>query len=114
MEIFRQLQQHLPPFAFDIFKLCIWLLLLMLIFLPLERLCEQHSQKVVRKAFFTDLGYYFLNGILPRMLLILPLSMLVWGLHHVMPSGIDAFVTGMPLWLRFTAAVIVGEFGSYW
>lgn len=69
MEILRQLQQQLPPFVFDIFRLCLWLVLLIAIFVPLERLCALHPQKVFRKAFFTDLGYYFLNGLLPKLLL---------------------------------------------
>jgi hypothetical protein len=38
MEILRELQQNLPPFAVDIIRLGIWVLLLMMIFVPLERL----------------------------------------------------------------------------
>lgn len=114
MEILRQLQQHLPPFAFDVFKLCIWLMLLMVVFVPLERVCARHPQKVFRKGFLTDLGYYFLNSLLPKLLLILPLSMIAWALHHFAPSGLYSWVAGMPLWMRFVAAMIVGEFGSYW
>ena len=73
------MQQYLLSFASDVFKLCIWLLLLMVIFIPLERFFSQHPQKVFRKGFLTDLGYYFLNGILPKLILILPFSVLAWG-----------------------------------
>ena len=68
MEIIRQLQQHLSPFAVEMFKVCVWLLLLLVIFGPLERLYGLHRQKVFRKAFLTDLGYYFLNSFLPKLL----------------------------------------------
>ncbi len=114
MEILRQLQQHLPPFVLDVFRLCVWLVLLTVIFVPLERLCGVHTQKVFRKGFLTDLGYYFLNSLLPKLLLILPLSMIAWGLHYLVPSGLYSSVAAIPLWTRFAAALIVGEFGSYW
>jgi sterol desaturase/sphingolipid hydroxylase (fatty acid hydroxylase superfamily) len=114
METLRQLQQNLPPFALDIFRLCIWLVLLMVIFVPLERLCAQHPQKVFRKGFLTDLGYYFLNSLLPKFLLILPMSMVAGGLHYLELIGLYSWVADMPFWMRFAAAMIVGEFGAYW
>jgi sterol desaturase/sphingolipid hydroxylase (fatty acid hydroxylase superfamily) len=86
----------------------------MAIFIPLERLCALHPQKIFRKEFLTDLGYYFLNSLLPKLLLILPLSIIAWGLHQSMPSGLYSWVASMPLWMRFAAAMIVGDFGSYW
>lgn len=114
METLRQLQQHLPPFAFGVFKLCIWLLLLMVVFVPLERFFARHSQKVFRKAFLTDLAYYFINSLLPKLLLILPLSLIAWGLHFLAPIGLYSWIATMPLGMRFAAAMIVGEFGAYW
>ena len=114
MEILRQLQPYLPPIAFDVFKLCIWLLLLMAVFMPLEKLCARHPQKVFRKAFPTDLGYYFINSLLPKLLLILPLSMIAWALHYLAPNGVYSWIAAMPLGMRFAAAIVVGEFGAYW
>ena len=114
METLQQLHLHLPPFALNVFKLCIWLLLLMAVFIPLERLSAQRAQRVFRQGFVGDLGYYFLNSLLPKLLLVLPLSMIAWGLHHFVPSGLYARVADMPLWLRFAAAMIGGEFGAYW
>lgn len=114
MEILRLLQQNLPPFALDVFRLCIWLVLLMAIFVPLERLCARHPQKVFRKGFLTDLGYYFLNSLLPKFLLILPMSMVAGGLHYLAPIGLYSWMADMPLLTRFAAAMIVGEFGAYW
>jgi sterol desaturase/sphingolipid hydroxylase (fatty acid hydroxylase superfamily) len=114
METLRQLQHHLLPLALNVFKLCIWLLLLMVVFIPLERLCAQNPQKVFRKGFLTDLGYYFLNSLLPKLILILPLSMIAWGVHYFVPSGLYAWVAGMSLRTRLVATIIVGEFGAYW
>lgn len=114
MEIVRQLQQHLPPLVFDLVRLGVWFVLLMVVFVPLERLCAQHPQKVFRKEFAMDLGYYFINSLLPKLLLILPISTAAWVLHYLAPSGLYAWVADMHPGLRFAAAIIVGELGSYW
>ncbi len=63
-------------FARDFFRLSIWLVLLMIIFIPLERISAPHPQRVFRKAFLPDLVYYFLNNLLPQFLLIVPMSII--------------------------------------
>src|ERR1019366_4695124 len=105
------LYQHVPRFALDVFRLCAWLMLLMAIFVPLEKRCALHPQKVFRRAFSTDLAYYFLSSLLPKLLLILPMTLIAWAVHHVQPSGMYAWVAGVPLWARFPAAMVVGEVG---
>ena len=114
MKILLQLQQHLPTFAIDVFRLFIWLLLLMVVLVPLEKLCALHPQQAFRPGFVTDMGYYFLNNLLPKLLLALPLSMIAMGLHHFVPGGLYSWVADMPLWLRFASAMVVGEVGVYW
>ncbi|HME09695.1 MAG TPA: sterol desaturase family protein [Bryobacteraceae bacterium] len=105
--------QHLP-FAIDIVRLCVWLALLMAIFVPLERFFALHRQRIFRKAFATDLVYYFLSGLVPNLLLLAPMSVAAWALHSFAPSGMYARMGAMPVWARFAAAMIVGEVGSYW
>ena len=85
MELLQQLK-HLPAFFVDIARLCVWLLLLMAIFVPLERLFSAHPQKIFRKFFFRDLGYYFLSGVLPKILLVIPMAMIAWVLHRIVPG----------------------------
>ena len=77
---------RLQALSVDIARLCVWLLLLITIFVPLERLCALHPQKVFRKGFLTDLAYYFLSSLLPKLLLILPMAVLGWGLRHIIPT----------------------------
>jgi sterol desaturase/sphingolipid hydroxylase (fatty acid hydroxylase superfamily) len=105
---------HLLPFAIDVLRLGIWLLLLMVVFVPLERLFSVHPQKFFRKSFPVDLGYYFLNNLLPKVLLTVPVAFLAWGLHSVVPGGLHSWVAGMSLWTRAGAALVVAEFGFYW
>jgi sterol desaturase/sphingolipid hydroxylase (fatty acid hydroxylase superfamily) len=108
------MQQYLPSLALDIFRLCIWLVILAIVFIPLERLCAQQKQPVFRKEFFIDLGYYFLNSILPKLLLILPMSIVAAVVHRIEPSGIYGGVAALPLYVRFVLAIVVGEVGAYW
>jgi sterol desaturase/sphingolipid hydroxylase (fatty acid hydroxylase superfamily) len=113
-EILQPVAHYLRPFAVDFLPLAAWLLLLMAIFAPLERLFPLHPQKVLRKAFVTDLGYYFLNSLLPKLLLIPPLTMIAWVANYFVPGGLHSWVAGMPPCTRFAAAMIVGEIGFYW
>jgi sterol desaturase/sphingolipid hydroxylase (fatty acid hydroxylase superfamily) len=114
METLRQLHQYLLSLAFDVFRLSIWLAILAIVFIPLERLCAQQRQPVFRSGFIIDLGYYFLNSILPKLLLILPMSIVAWGIHHLVPSGAYAWAAQLSMHTRFGLAIVVGEFGAYW
>ncbi len=98
----------------DALRLSVWLGLLLLIFVPLERLSPQHKQKVFRQEFLIDLLYYFLNSLLPKFLLVLPLSILAWAVHRLEPTGLYAGVASLSVGTRFLLAIIVGEFGAYW
>ena len=73
-----------------------------------------HPQQVFRKSFPVDLGYYFLNSLLPKMILTLPMALISWGLRYVVPRGLHTWVAGMPMPGRLAAALVVGEFGFYW
>ena len=106
--------QHLTNFVRDLLQLCVWLVLLLLVFVPLERIFAHHRQKVLRRSFGADLFYYFLNGILPKLLLILPMTMLAAAAHHLVPSAFYSAVGGMPVWLRIGAALAANEVGGYW
>jgi sterol desaturase/sphingolipid hydroxylase (fatty acid hydroxylase superfamily) len=114
METLGHLGQHLLPLARDFFRLCIWLALLMAIFVPLERIWALHPQKVFRKAFLADLFYYFLSSLLPKLLLIVPMAFAGWLLHYVTPGGLQARAAALPFGMRFLAATVVGEVGFYW
>lgn len=114
METLRYLQQHLPPFAFDVVKFCNGLILLAILLVPLEKLFALRSQKVLRQGLVTDIGYYFLSSLLPNRLLVLPLAALAFALQQVGPLPLHLWVADLPLWLRFAIALVVAEVGFYW
>ena len=98
----------------DIARLGVWLALLSLIFIPLERLFALRPGKVWRAGVVTDLAYYFMNALLPNLMLIAPLTLLAWVLHRLMPGGYLAAVAQLPGWARLAATLLVGELGFYW
>jgi sterol desaturase/sphingolipid hydroxylase (fatty acid hydroxylase superfamily) len=106
--------QELPPFVVDIIRLSLWFLLLTVIFVPLERLFALHPQKIFRKSFLVDLGYYFLNNLLPKALLVLPVAAIAWVMHRMIPGAVHEWTASLPLGARLGAALVVGEFGFYW
>ena len=114
MDVLRFLQQHLPAYAVQLVRLCIWLALLTVIFAPLERLFALHPKKIFRKAILTDLGYYFLSSLIPSLLLSMPLALVAWSVHRLIPTGFTGAIAAWPGWLRVAAAMIVGDIGFYW
>jgi sterol desaturase/sphingolipid hydroxylase (fatty acid hydroxylase superfamily) len=114
MEFPAKVYQHLLSYATDFARLTVWLIVLVAVFGLLERAFALHRQKLARKAFFQDLGYYFLSGFSAGRLLILPMSAIAWGLHHVVPGSVQTLATGLPVAARMAAATVVGEIGFYW
>ncbi|MDD5272193.1 MAG: sterol desaturase family protein [Methylovulum sp.] len=106
--------QQLPSFVIDVFRLSLWLLIIMVIFAPLERLWPLRSQAFFRKAWLTDLIYFFLSGLLPKFLLVVPMGLIALWLRDFVPAELHSHVAQLPLWARFVAAMVVGEFGAYW
>ncbi|HLK65425.1 MAG TPA: sterol desaturase family protein [Bryobacteraceae bacterium] len=113
MEI-PELEPLVFSFLMDVFRLSVWLLLLLIVFVPIERLAGIHPQKVFRKSFAIDLTYYFLNSLIPKVLLAVPTALLAWGLHYVVPAGFRSWVADLAPPLRLAIALVVGEFGFYW
>ena len=106
--------QHLIAFLRDAGRLCAWLVLLAVIFLPLERLFALHPKKFFRKALWQDLGYFFISGLIPGLLLAAPFSIIAIGGHALVPHGVQETISALPLWQRVLAGLVVGEIGFYW
>lgn len=108
------LPRHLFSLAKELVGLAAWLVLLLIVFVPLERIFGQRSQKVFRRSFGADLFYYFLNGILPKLMLIVPLTVLSAGVHRLVPLAFYSSVAAMPMWVRLAAGLVLNEIGGYW
>jgi hypothetical protein len=113
METLGNLGQHLLPLARDFFRLCIWLALLMAIFVPLERIWGCIRKRCSVKRFLWTCSY-FLSSLLPKLLLIVPMAFAGWLLHYLTPGGLQTRAAALPFGMRFFAATVVGEVGFYW
>ncbi|MGL4541043.1 MAG: sterol desaturase family protein, partial [Polymorphobacter sp.] len=114
MEILRHIQLIWPPWAFEFFKFGNGLLLLALVFVPLERLFAARPQPVRRTGWKTDIVYYFLSSLLPPKLVVMAVLALVLAMEAWAPRGLFPTLADLPLWLRFPLAVLIAEVGFYW
>lgn len=101
-------------FMLNVARLCAWLVLLSLVFVPLERLFELHPHKFFRKELLQDLGFFFISGLVPGLLLGLPLSLVAYVAHALVPLGLQNAVASWHLWQRVLLGLVVGEVGFYW
>jgi sterol desaturase/sphingolipid hydroxylase (fatty acid hydroxylase superfamily) len=106
--------EHLFTVAKMAASLSVWLVLLALVFLPLERLFSLRPARVFRAAFLTDLGYYFINGIVPGLALGVPLAAAAWIAHRWIPASLTGAFAHSSLAVRFIVALLVTEVGFYW
>ncbi len=104
----------LSGLAIDVFRLCVWLVVLTAVFVPLERLFARAPSPVWRREIGIDLGYYFLNSLVPAALIALPLALFATLVQRVLPAGFHAAVHALPLWLSIPAGLVVADIGSYW
>jgi sterol desaturase/sphingolipid hydroxylase (fatty acid hydroxylase superfamily) len=106
--------QQLISVATELLRLSVWLLILAAFFAPVEKLWGSRPKAFFRRAFGTDLIYFFLSGFAPKLLLVIPLSLLARLLHRVGPSDYYDSVALLPFWFRLVAGLVVGEVGGYW
>ena len=107
-------QQQLVALVREIIRLSAWLLLLAVIFLPLERLFALHPRRIFCKSLAQDLSYYFISGLVPGLLMAVPLSLAAYGAHSLVPWRLQSAVAALPIWQRALAGLLVSEIGFYW
>ncbi len=71
-------------------------------------------RKFFSKALLQDLGFYFISGIVPGLLLATPLALVATGVHALVPQRMQEVVAGWHLWQRIVVGFVVGEVGFYW
>jgi sterol desaturase/sphingolipid hydroxylase (fatty acid hydroxylase superfamily) len=114
MEFLRHLQATWPPWALDLVKVGNGLLLLVLLFVPLERLFALRPKALLREGWRTDVVYYFITSLLPPRLVVLPVAALLWALHAWAPQGLLPGAAQWPVAVRLPLALAVAEVGFYW
>lgn len=90
------------------------LVVLAVIFVPLELAFRRQPVPLVRDRLMADVAFFFLNSILPGVLLAALLSLFVPLIRPLYDTGIYGWIGSLPLAMRFSLAVIVGDIGAYW
>lgn len=98
----------------QVVRLSVWLALLILLFVPLERLFSLHPSQYFKLHTASDIAFYFLNSLVPNIVLIVPTAVLASALHNLMPDAYLAYVASLPIWMRLAAVLVVAEIGAYW
>ena len=114
MSLFASLPPAIAAFGVDVLRLCVWLVLLTIVFVPLERMFARAPSRVLRHEVGIDLGYYFINSLVPAALLVLPLALLAATVQRLVPAEFHAAVRALPLWAAIPAGLVVADIGSYW
>jgi len=90
------------------------LLLVILIFVPLERLLAlRPKQEILRGGWVTDVVHLFITGILIKFGLALVIAATIFGAERLVPADWHAAVAAQPHWLQFIEVFIVADLGFY-
>ncbi len=100
--------------ALDGLSMLVWLVLLCVIFIPLERLLGQPGAASQRRDWGHNLVYFFLSSIVPAIALSAPVALFGTMAAMLLPSSIPASMAALPLPARLGLAFVVGEIGFYW
>jgi sterol desaturase/sphingolipid hydroxylase (fatty acid hydroxylase superfamily) len=111
---FLSAHQHLLGVFLQLVRLVVWLVALAAVFAPLEHFFAVRPAKLFSKGWLTNLGWYFLNSLVPAFLLGPPAALIVYVIHAVIPASVTDAAASLPLWARMVGAMVVGEIGFYW
>jgi sterol desaturase/sphingolipid hydroxylase (fatty acid hydroxylase superfamily) len=90
------------------------LLVLALVFIPMERIWSLHEEKIFRKGWQTDLKHFFASHAGAQLLsfmTIIPVQVLfAWTVK----LSFQRYVAAQPVWLQFFEILFVADLFSYW
>lgn len=105
---------NLPFYAgFDYFV--ITLLILALVFIPLEGFfAKNKQQKLLRVGWVTDIKYFMFGHIGIQLFSFLTVMPIQYWITHISNNPIVPFIQAQPIWLQFIELLIVVDFTTYW
>jgi sterol desaturase/sphingolipid hydroxylase (fatty acid hydroxylase superfamily) len=98
----------MDPFGFKV------ILIIFLVFVPLERLFAMHPQKVFRRDWGNDVIFLLLNGVLTKLGLLALIVGIISAAAWIVPASFQAVVGGLPYWVQIPAIIVIADFGFYW
>jgi sterol desaturase/sphingolipid hydroxylase (fatty acid hydroxylase superfamily) len=104
----------LNEFAGGALRLCAWLALLTVLFVPLERCFGVRHAPRPRRELRHNLAYYVISSMVPIVLLSVPMALLAAAARHLVPIALTSALQGLPPATRLALAFVIGEIGFYW
>ena len=95
-------------------QVCVVLLLLTMVFAPLERLFSVRRARFFYTGWATNLGWYFVAALTPLLILAPILAAVAAVFRTVLPEPWTSAASALPEGWRMALALVVGEFGFYW
>ncbi|MET2825853.1 sterol desaturase family protein [Mesorhizobium shangrilense] len=90
------------------------ILVIALIFLPLERLLPLHAeQSPTRRHWLNDVVYLVFNGILIKTGLLVVIGVAMLAAHRLVPDSLTAAIQSQPVWLQAIEVLLIADTGFY-
>lgn len=107
------MSQLIQQFLVDFLRLTLWLGLLAAVFVPLERLFG-NPERGPKSPILGEIGYYFLNNLLPAMLLAAPLALVAALSRKLLPGAWLELLAATPFVVKLFISLFLSELCSYW
>jgi sterol desaturase/sphingolipid hydroxylase (fatty acid hydroxylase superfamily) len=90
------------------------LIVIALIFIPIEHLLPLHAeQRVFRQGWLTDLAHYFLSGIVIKLGLAIVIISTMSAGALLVAAEFREWVAELPLWLQVISILLIADLGFY-
>jgi sterol desaturase/sphingolipid hydroxylase (fatty acid hydroxylase superfamily) len=101
-------------FALGLDYFVLELLVLALLFVPMEGLWPLRAQKVFREGWQTDLKHFFVSHAGVQLLSFAALVPAHWLFSWAVQLEFQKSVAAQPLWLQFVEIIVLVDFATYW
>src|SRR4051812_39334515 len=99
---------------FNFPKLITALVILFVIFVPLEKLFALRPKKIFRKGWVTDLAHFLINDGLRTIAVGLTFLALTYLISFIVHPGLQAWIKTWPFWVQSISAIVLNDIGGYW
>jgi sterol desaturase/sphingolipid hydroxylase (fatty acid hydroxylase superfamily) len=90
------------------------IIVLLLIFLPLERLVPNRpTQRILRRHWANDTVYLLINPILILLAWVTVVAAVLAGVRSIVPQSVTSVAAGLPIWAQAIIAIMLADVGFY-
>jgi sterol desaturase/sphingolipid hydroxylase (fatty acid hydroxylase superfamily) len=90
------------------------LVVLVAIFVPMEKLFALHPRKTLRARWRSDALHFIVNNLLITVGLVVALVLSIVALHWMVNPDLQAAVQSQAAWIQFVEAVLIADVAQYW